>query len=444
MDETRPALKSRPKLFLNDGGYRTVLPESTLDRFGHHISPLTGIVDGIRRVHEDSFLQVYMSAYSFPPRLKDRSFLEKGLRARSTGKGIHSSQARASALSEALERYSGVFRGDEPVHRATYAALGDAAVHPNDCMLFSQAQYEQREAWNQRERDFNWVPEPFRADTEIDWTPVWSLTGDRLRFVPTAYCYYGYPVPTDHDLCRADSNGNAAGNTLEEAILQGFMEVVERDSVALWWYNHGRRPAVDLDSFSQPYFGALRDYYRSLGRELWVLDLTHDFGIPSVASVSISEAEVHLDDLLLGFGAHFDPAIAICRALTEMNQFLPSAMAGRTLRVAEGDLGDVAFLSPDPRKGTRGRDDFSVVWNDDLLEDVLACVRIADERGLEVLVLDQTRAEVGMPVVKVIVPGMYPFWARFAPGRLYNVPSELGWVEGMTPEPELNGAHIKI
>jgi ribosomal protein S12 methylthiotransferase accessory factor len=41
-------------------------------------------------------------------------------------------------------------------------------------------------------------------------------------------------------------------------------------------------------------------------------------------------------------------------------------------------------------------------------------------------VLDQTRPDVGIPVVKVVVPGLRPFYARFGPGRLYEVPVRLG------------------
>ena len=53
-------------------------------------------------------------------------------------------------------------------------------------------------------------------------------------------------------------------------------------------------------------------------------------------------------------------------------------------------------------------------------------------------VLDQTRPEVDMPVVKVIVPGLRHFWARFAPGRLYDVPVKLGWLPNPHPEQALN------
>ena len=48
------------------------------------------------------------------------------------------------------------------------------------------------------------------------------------------------------------------------------------------------------------------------------------------------------------------------------------------------------------------------------------------DRGMELLVLDQTRPDVGLPVVKVVVPGLRPHWPRFAPGRLFDVPVALG------------------
>jgi ribosomal protein S12 methylthiotransferase accessory factor len=71
-------------------------------------------------------------------------------------------------------------------------------------------------------------------------------------------------------------------------------------------------------------------------------------------------------------------------------------------------------------------------------EDVRRCQRIVEARGMEMIVLDQTRPEIGLPVVKVIVPGLRHFWARFAPGRLYDVPVRLGWIARSTPEEELN------
>lgn len=54
------------------------------------------------------------------------------------------------------------------------------------------------------------------------------------------------------------------------------------------------------------------------------------------------------------------------------------------------------------------------------------------------LFLDQTRADIGMPVVKVFVPGLRHFWKRFAPGRLYDVPVQMGWLPKAKPESAMN------
>lgn len=435
-------LSPRARQPLVDGGYRSVPPGRTIDRFAHHVSALTGIVDRIKAVHEDDFIQVYSAGYAFPPGLKDRDFLDKGLRNTATGKGMSAEQARASALCEALERFSGVYRGSENRRRARYAELAEDAVHPNACMLFSPDQYERRRELNERSPD--WIPEPFDQTKEVEWSPLWSLSHATVRYLPTACCYYGCPCPPGHDFGRADSNGCAAGNTVEEAILQGFMEVVERDAVALWWYNRIRRPEVDLAGFDHPYFAALQEHYRGVGRRLWVLDITSDFGIPAFAALSLPEADDSAANLLLGFGAHFDPTIGVMRALTEMNQFLPSALRGRVRRLTQADLDDTSFLLPDEGCGTRVRRDY--VWSphDDLRQDVEGCVRATADRGMELLVLDQTRPDVGLPVVKVVVAGMRPFWGRFAPGRLYTVPVELGWLAVPTREEEMNRSHLII
>jgi oxazoline/thiazoline synthase len=69
---------------------------------------------------------------------------------------------------------------------------------------------------------------------------------------------------------------------------------------------------------------------------------------------------------------------------------------------------------------------------------VAACVRTVRQKGLDFLVLDQTRPDIDVPVARVIVPGMRHFYRRFAPGRLYDVPVELGWRDRPLPESELN------
>ncbi len=445
-------LQSCKKTFTQDGGHRAVAPERTLERYAHHVSPITGAVSGLERSAptDDGVLHVYVSGHNAARHPRSLRGLRSDLRSCSAGKGTTDVQARAGALCEGLERYSGVFRGDEPRRRARMADLGDDAIHPNACMLFSEKQYRERDKWNARGSAFDAVPVPFDPAAEIDWTPVWSLTRRAFRWLPTAFCYFDYPQPSARAFCWGCSNGNAAGNTREEAILQGFLELVERDAVALWWYNRVRRPGVDLDSFGEPYLAELRDCLRRYHREVWALDLTSDLGIPAFMAAS-RRTDGATEQILFGFGAHLDARLGLLRAVTEMNQMLGHLLDAPAdeppgdrltdrqtiewLRTAT--LANQPYLVPQEGE-RRTLASYPSVPRDDLRDDILACQALVEQRGMEMLVLDQTRPEIGLPVVKVIVPGLRHFWARFAPGRLYDVPVRLGWLPQPLTEEQLN------
>lgn len=447
-------LGSRKKMFTADGGHRCSSPEATLEKYQHHISPITGVVRELQKLPYslDGLLHTYVAKHHFLSMFDDLKTLTQNIGGRSGGKGRTDVQARVSAFGEAIERYSGVFQGDEISIKGSYQQLGEVAIHPNACMNFSQEQYLNRQQWNDScQSPFQSVPEPFDQAREIEWTSVWSLTQQQFKYLPTAYCYFGYPKPSKPD-CWADTNGCAAGNTLEEAILQGFMELVERDSVALWWYNRVKRPQVNLDSFEVPYFSALQRSYQSMQRELWVLDITSDFNIPTFVAVSRC-CNRATEDILLGFGAHFDPTIALGRALTEINQLLPAVLEtnadGTTRYTSSAErlarnwwqtatVENQSYLAPDPTSAAKVHADYSHGWSSDLLDDIQRCQELVEQRGMEMLVLDQTRPDVGLKVVKVIVPGMRHSWKRLGPGRLYEIPVQLGWLQASLPEAGLN------
>ena len=445
-------LQSQRKTFMADGGHRCLPPEDTLKQYEHHISPITGVVRELRSVSQtkNGPTHIYIAGHNFASMFDELFFLRQNLRGRSSGKGKTDIQARASAFGEAVERYSGLFQGDEIRQKGRYEAIGDAAIHPNFCMNFSDNQYQNRHQSNTNCYIFQKIPEPFDTDREIDWTPVWSLTHQTFNYLPTAYCYYGYPKPSKPD-CWADSNGAAAGNSKEEAILQGFMEVVERDSVALWWYNRIKRPVVDLDSFQEPYIQSLKDYYQTRHREFWVLDITSDMTIPTFAAIS-SRTDKAAEDIILGFGTHFDAKIAILRALTEMNQMFLNVSYqspdGSTEYASDdpsaihwwktATCANQAYLVPDNTPRPKVGSDYPQQWSEDLLEDVNTCVTIAEKQGMEVLVLDQTRPDIGLNVVKVFVPGLRGIWNRLGPGRLYDVPVKMGWLPEPLTENQLN------
>jgi ribosomal protein S12 methylthiotransferase accessory factor len=169
-----------------------------------------------------------------------------GRKGGAAGKGPSEEQARASCIGEAIERYSGGFFGDERRRRARLAELAEIAFHPQDLLLFSDAQYAARHATREGP-DREWVPARFDSSQAIEWVPVSSLITGEARWVPAAYCYYGYgPSSAEgyrgEPFCFADSNGCASGNTLEEAMLYGLLELLERDACAVAWYNRIRRP----------------------------------------------------------------------------------------------------------------------------------------------------------------------------------------------------------
>ena len=170
------------------------------------------------------------------------------------------------------------------------------------------------------------MPAPFDPSARIEWSPVWSLRDKRFRYLPTGFLYFFYRGPGQ---INADSNGCAAGNTLAEAIVQGFLELVERDTYAIWWYNRLQRPEVDLDQFDDPYVRDLRDpVCRHTGAS---------FGCstsPATSGFRAFVAMAHWIDRTGRKMSSSDPArisiarIALLRALTELNQFLSMGLMG--------------------------------------------------------------------------------------------------------------------
>lgn len=69
-------------------------------------------------------------------------------------------------------------------------------------------------------------------------------------------------------------------------------------------------------------------------------------------------------------------------------------------------------------------------------------IDLFNEKKLDVLLVDLTPQDQTTRVVRVLVPNLRPIWPRFAPGRLYDVPFELGWHDSRLNETELNPTHI--
>jgi oxazoline/thiazoline synthase len=430
------------KLIMTSGGYRTVSSRATVTRFRKHVSPLTGVVSRLERIEADLPLNTnFYAAHNFSAPARNVDELRAGLSGGSFGKGSTAEQGEASALMEAIERYSGIFQGDEirVTRRFTDFAPGEAIL-PDDVLLFSKAQTMADQTPTDDSSESHIAPAPFDPSARIEWSPVWSLRDERFKYLPTSILYFFYGGPAAF---HADSNGCAAGNTREEAIVQGFLELVERDAYAIWWYNRLRRAEVDLSQFNDSYVRDLHSQLAEADRKLWVLDVTSDLGIPTYVAI-LHWMQNGKENIEFGSGAHFDPRIAILRTLTELNQFLSiGLMGGGTGEKSSLDgftplrLRDHPFLTPSGHPTVQAGCGANVGPVDNTRDQVLACINIARRAGLDFLVLDQTRPDVEVPVVRVIVPGLRHFYRRFAPGRLYDVPVKLGLLDRPLSESEL-------
>ncbi|MFD1328712.1 YcaO-like family protein [Mycoplana ramosa] len=359
-----------------------------------------------------------------------------------SGRGLTVEQALASCRGEAAELVSSCHWGSETVHAASYGKVKERAFHPASLLLASDDQYEKRREWNARHGKYDWLPKRFDEQEVVDWVEAVDLTDGAPMLVTAAQTYIGYAEAGDAGtFAVADSNGCAAGATLDDAVIAGFLELVERDATALWWYGKHARPAADFAEAG----GAMTifEWLADRERDCYLLDLTSDFGIPVRAAISADRAG---GGIAIGTAAHFDPSVAAISALTEMMQAFLSLEMRKAIPTKPGDpfqfwlnsvnVHSLPHLLPTARRERKG----AAVSSPSLD----TCVALCHDRGLRLLMVDLTRARVGVPVARVVVPGLRPPHARFAAGRLFDVPPRIGWCDRSIDISELNDLPLTI
>ncbi len=355
------------------------------------------------------------------------------------GSGWSEDDARARACMEALERYSCTLDDREVYLRASSDDLADQHLAPNDLMCYSDDQLRHRATGVSGDPQVpSTPPSPYDGTAALDWCRAVSTTGEPL-LLPAGCCVRLPPSHPDHRYCMYDNNGCAAALTPQDAVVAGFLEVVERDAAAVWWYNRIPRPLVDPVLFDVAEVHEMVGRQRTNGREIAVFDITTDILVPVFAAVAHRAGQPFP---LLGFGAHFDPRRALEAAILELGQAL-------------------AFESEEASKwqgfAWRGQDHLNVERGQDLRTrassgrecrpdapaSVEDCAQAAAIAGLDVLVFDCGRADTAVACVKVVVPGCRGFAPRFGPGRLFEVPVSLGWLPGPRRPAELNEQSLR-
>jgi ribosomal protein S12 methylthiotransferase accessory factor len=336
------------------------------------------------------------------------------------GRGLSREQALASCVGEVAER-GAARRPGVPVVVGRAGDLPGRAVAANRLWCFSRRQLARGPHPSEDCAPATWAAARRTIRDCRRWCRARDGDGGAGAFLPAAAV-----LPGEGGL--AGSNGLAAGADRAAAERAAVLELVERDAVAIWWYGRIARPGIALALLDDAGGGALRRWLEARRRRTWLLDLTHDLGIPVVAALS---AAPEGSGIAYGFAAGAGLAAAALAATLELLQSeisldLAARRAARLGR-AEGPAGRLLLWS---RRAALGRLPFLVPSGGERpapRRDGDPAALVAGRLGAPPLFVDLDRPGDPFPVVRAFAPGLRPWRPRFARGRLAAVPRRLGW-----------------
>jgi ribosomal protein S12 methylthiotransferase accessory factor len=333
----------------------------------------------------------------------------------SQGKGVDLTSAKVSGIMEAVEAWHAE-HVLLPLRLATYRELRTVA----------------------RVVDVEQLPRQSRSRFHSDLSLLWIegtdvFTAERV-WVPYECVHLDFraPGPQGSGCFLMTGTGLAAGNHQLEAVSHALCEVVERDALALWdERGAGDRASrrLGLDTVDDPVCRRLLDTYDRAGVGVAVWDLTTDVGLPVFSALIVDRNTSLLRRLpaAMGAGCHPDRAVALSRALTEAAQSRLTVISGsrddcppayyRRTR----DSGAIAQqLAQLDEPGERSFADVAHVPGESIDEDVAHELDALKAIGApKVILVDLTRPDIGIPVVRMVVPGLEG-WAdrgdRIVPG----------------------------
>ena len=379
-----------PKRYTKDG-HRIIDPLSTLRR----VEPLCRVA-GITRVADITGLD----RVGIPVFSSIRPDAETGAVSVYNGKGATREQAKVSAIMEGLERYSAEVRDRRIVRDYAESVLSSQnAVDPRHLILPT------RTAMHAMHQPIAWVE-------GVELSEMESI------LVPASAVFHPYSSASDLQLFRTNTNGLASGNSLEEAVLHGLCEVIERDGWSICEARRGARADLELEDGGS-LASELLEKFQSSGVEIHIKDLTSDIGIPTVGAAADDVTTRDPILLSMGIGTHLSPEIAAIRALTEVAQSRltqihgarEDAISGRGRQKLGYDrVKEMNRMWFGTAGSTRSVNQLEHLDTPDIFEDIQIVLERLKRKGFaRAIAVDLTRPELGVPVVRVIVPGMESF-----------------------------------
>ena len=307
------------------------------------------------------------------------------------GKGATIEESRISAIMEGIERYSAEVHNHR-IERGYYHEMFGKGriVDPRDLILPGDAD----------------------PDQILPWVEGFDIANDEPVFVPAQAVFHPLP-PNYRSLFRTSTNGLASGNTLEEAVFHALAEVIERDAWSLVEASRNTGPKVV--TIKDPLINDMQKKFSDAQVEVTIRDITSDIGIPTMAAVA---DDVLLKDpilLTMGMGTHTSARIAVMRALTEVAQSRLTQIHGAREDTTIAQLRKKMGYDRAKRMNAywfrdNGTVDYPTIRScdtDDFLKDIHRMTDALKRKGLDrVIVVDLTREEIGIPVVRVVVPGL--------------------------------------
>lgn len=306
------------------------------------------------------------------------------------GKGSSPAQAEASALMELVERFSFFsFWETAELPRLTWseaeARLGEALI-PLEWMRASVADPAPLAAVRQA---LDLVPWRFALATDLAAErPVW--------------------VPMDWFKKLNEFNGSCAGNTMEEALLQGLCELVERHVCCLWDRRRPVTPTIDPASAADPTLRELLAKFAAAGIRVWLKDFSFGMPVPTVAALAYDPATFpRASEIVFTAGTASSPEKAAIRALTEVAQLAGDFETGSTYE-ASGlpkflRLEDIAWVEDGP---TVPIQTLPSLLHPDITAELRALAQGLARMGHPPLALATTHPRLGLPAAYTVAPGL--------------------------------------
>lgn len=315
------------------------------------------------------------------------------------GKGITQEHAKASAMMEGFERYSAEKQPSDKTITSSLSEIDDKHINPISLNL----------------------PKDFSKD-KIDLMNLeWNISKDLISgdeyYIPSNAIYHPY-VPSNNvqGLFKGNTNGLASGNNLEEAILHGIFEVIERDAWSIFELTHKNSKQIDIESIDNENINYILNKYRENKINIKLMNLTADIDVPTIAASADDTVLKDAGLLSLGIGTHLNPEIAILRALTEVAQSRATQIQGAREDTVRADFARKAGYERMKRINSYyfEDEDYKMSFNDiddkstnSINRDIEIVKEELIKNGLDkILYVDLTRPELGVSVVRVVIPTM--------------------------------------